>query len=153
MSTEIWHKSRQRTYRAWQSMKDRCNNMSHKKAHNYALKGITYPEAWEIYENFLADMGECPATFSLDRKDGERGYSKENCRWADLRVQNFNRKIPKTNTSGVKGVCFIKSSQTWMATGRTDCGRNKNLYSGSDFFKAVCARKSWELQYTHRIGA
>lgn len=45
---------------------------------------------WDSYENFLADMGECPPGKTLDRKDNNKGYSKDNCRWATPVEQALN---------------------------------------------------------------
>ncbi len=41
---------------------------------------------------FLKDMGVCPPGYQLDRIDGTKGYSPDNCRWASLEIQNRNRK-------------------------------------------------------------
>jgi len=45
---------------------------------------------WDSYENFLADMGECPAGKTLDRRDNTEGYNKNNCRWATPVEQALN---------------------------------------------------------------
>ena len=48
-------------------------------------------EEWYNYEIFLADMGEPPTNkHSLDRIDNNKGYSRENCRWATHTEQMRN---------------------------------------------------------------
>jgi hypothetical protein len=42
------------------------------------------------YAAFLADMGPCPEGMTLERKDNDRGYSKENCKWATHAEQMRN---------------------------------------------------------------
>ncbi len=80
-------------YMAWHGMKDRCLRENHPDYHNYGGRGITVCEEWmNSYETFLADMGRCPRGMSLDRKDNNAGYSKENCRWATLEEQNSNQR-------------------------------------------------------------
>lgn len=80
------------TYESWTSMKMRCKNKNYSSYKFYGAKGITYCPEWELFENFLRDMGERPKGTSLDRIDGTQGYFPENCRWATNRQQNENRK-------------------------------------------------------------
>lgn len=80
------------TYRAWEAMKHRCDNPSGKDVKNYLERGIRYTQVWALYDNFLADMGECPEGLQLDRKDNDLGYSKENCRWATKSVNQRNKR-------------------------------------------------------------
>lgn len=81
------------TYQAWASMKKRCLNPTHASFSDYGGRGITVCSRWlESFENFLADMGECPDGLSLERGDNDKGYSQENCRWATLMEQNSNRR-------------------------------------------------------------
>lgn len=72
-------------------MKARCDSPGATVFHHYGAKGIAYAREWAVFENFLRDMGERPAGTSLDRKDGTRGYCKDNCRWATRKEQNSNR--------------------------------------------------------------
>jgi len=78
------------TYKSWHQMHQRCAG---KHGHNYYVEnGITVCERWGAFENFLADMGERPVGTTLDRIDGTKGYSPDNCRWADVFTQANNKK-------------------------------------------------------------
>jgi hypothetical protein len=59
---------------------------------------------WLSFDNFLRDMGDRPSGFSIDRIDGSKGYSKENCRWADSTTQAVNRKKREGAANNVIGV-------------------------------------------------
>lgn len=73
-------------------MRSRCNNPKAPKYPAYGGSGISVCERWEVFANFLEDMGERPAGTTLDRINGELGYFKENCRWATTKVQQRNIK-------------------------------------------------------------
>lgn len=79
-----------RTYGVWQAMHDRCTNANRKDWHCYGGKGIKVCRRWYEFENFLVDMGNAPAGLTLDRIDGDRGYSPSNCRWASRKEQTRN---------------------------------------------------------------
>lgn len=79
-------------YTSWAAMKTRCDNPNRSNWPKYGGAGLSYQLSWEKFENFIADMGERPKNTSLDRIDNTKGYSKENCRWADAKVQATNRR-------------------------------------------------------------
>ena len=87
----------------WSSMKARCYNINCKVYNRYGGRGITICSRWlESFENFVEDMGIRPEKgYSLDRIDNDKGYSKENCRWATSKQQNRNRRdIPYIEYKG-----------------------------------------------------
>lgn len=77
-------------YRLWQSMLNRCRNPRSTSYANYGGRGITVCQEWQVFETFLADMGERPEGYSLDRKDNSGPYCRENCRWATYKQQARN---------------------------------------------------------------
>lgn len=81
-----------RTYTSWVGMKARCLNQKNPKYNRYGGRGIKVCPQWVIsFDAFLADMGEVPQSFSLDRIDSNGNYEPSNCRWADQKTQQNNR--------------------------------------------------------------
>lgn len=80
-------------YNSWLNMKQRCHNPKRPRFKDWGARGITVCDRWRNdFAAFLADMGEKPSPdHTLDRKNGELGYSPENCRWATKREQSENR--------------------------------------------------------------
>lgn len=79
-------------YNSWQSMKKRCSVKSHKSFKLYGGRGIRVCNKWESsFISFINDMGMKPSkNYSLDRIDNNKGYFKENCRWATKKQQCQN---------------------------------------------------------------
>lgn len=80
-------------YHAWIGLKGRCNNSNHSRYKYYGARGITYCPEWESFHRFLLDMidGWQPG-LTLDRKNNDGPYNKENCQWATQTEQIHNRR-------------------------------------------------------------
>lgn len=87
-----------RLYRIWTAMKTRCTNPNSKDWPNYGGRGIGVCEKWLndfsafcewALENGYAD------DLTIDRKNNDRGYCPENCRWATRAEQNQNKRPMK----------------------------------------------------------
>src|ERR1700678_1956729 len=100
------HRRPSRTYRSWQAMKSRCLNESHRAFPDYGGRGITVCERWvNSFENFLADMGECPPSLTLDRIQNAGNYEPGNCRWASRREQQRNMRSNRRLTYNGRTMC------------------------------------------------
>ena len=75
-------------------MIQRCTDEHASNYHNYGGRGITVDPRWlESVENFFEDMGNPPSPHhTLDRRDNDKGYCKENCRWVTSQVQGNNKR-------------------------------------------------------------
>lgn len=77
-------------YTIWGEMKARCLN---KNRENYGGRGITVCSRWLRFEEFIKDMGTRPSkNHSIDRIDNDKGYFKENCKWATWKEQSRNKR-------------------------------------------------------------
>ena len=71
-----------REYSAWGQLKNRCLNRKSVDYARYGARGITLDPSWNVFENFLADMGPKPKpTCSIERLDNTLGFTATNCRW------------------------------------------------------------------------
>ena len=98
-----------RTLLAWQCMRARCTNKNDVSYKYYGGRGIKICAEWSDFQVFFADMGDVPVGLSLDRKDVNGDYSKDNCRWATPTQQARN----KTNTNWLTYDGETLSITTW----------------------------------------
>lgn len=84
-------------YKTWVQIKRRCRYTKHKQYNEYGGRGIGVCDNWhDNFWNFVNDIGERPSSHhSIDRIDNNKGYFKENCRWAmqSLQVINSRRRF------------------------------------------------------------
>lgn len=91
-----------RLYPTWASMVNRCSNPNCADYKDYGARGISVCDEWvNDPAKFISDMGDRPSGCSLDRIDNNKGYSKENCRWADNYTQMKNRRVTAKLDNGM----------------------------------------------------
>lgn len=83
--------SRTRAYRAHVGMLQRCYNPKCKTYAQYGGAQIIVCGRWHQFENFYADLGQCPVGYWLVRIDIRGDYRPDNCRWSDPKAQANNR--------------------------------------------------------------
>jgi hypothetical protein len=78
-------------------MLQRCTNKNNPDYHHYGGRGITVCAKWIFFVNFFKDMGDHPRGLSIKRIDNDKGYYKENCKWATQTEQTRNVRLQKRN--------------------------------------------------------
>src|SRR4029077_17253338 len=129
---------RSSTYSAWSAMWTRCRNRNQRCADRYVKRGIAVCERWKSFEAFLEDMGERPSGRSLERKNNNLGYSKENCKWGTADEQNRNKGNTKlTFEAAVKIASRILRGETPEAVA-------SDFAICSGYASAIARGKAWK---------
>lgn len=116
-----------RIYQIWNKMKGRCNNPNNKSFKNYGGRGITVCPEWNDFAQFVNDMGEGKAGWTLERINNEEGYRLYNCCWATRTHQARNRRTNvKYTVQGITG-CIAELSEHFGLNVKTVSNRLYNL--------------------------
>lgn len=121
-----------RIYAIWSGILTRVRNDRRKEYKRYGGKGIRIERRWNNFQEFYADMGVSyekhvqnfsEKDTSLERKDNSKGYSKENCIWATVKVQSRN----KSNNIKYNGEIAADASRrlsgnNWLVYSRVKSG-------------------------------
>jgi hypothetical protein len=139
-------------YGVYKGMKQRCLSKKSRNYEGYGGRGITICDSWlgiDGFSNFIADMGERPSgkgngnrfLYSIDRKDNNKGYSKDNCVWATSHEQTRNTR----SNNKVVGVQWVQVKKRWIASLRVRGLMYKKAFIEHE--DAVSYRKELENKY------
>lgn len=106
-------------YFIWKGMLRRCFNPNSHAWNQYGGRGITVSEEWLDFEAFASDMGLTVSGMSLERKDNDGPYSKNNCRWATAREQGINRRSCRFVEIDGGKMCVAEAARTYGIAART----------------------------------
>ena len=111
-SKDSKHLRKHPLYDAWSNIVQRCTNPKNESYPYYGAKGITICNEWrnssETFINWCLDNG-WKKGLEVDRVDGLKGYSPNNCRITTKTVNNRNRVISPKNKTGYIGVSAYRS--------------------------------------------
>lgn len=109
-------------YSMWYGMKQRCTYKKHKAWADYGGRGITVCARWlepngDGFRNFVADMGERPAGFQIDRTNNDGHYEPGNCQWVSRKDQQKNQSVTrKVVIDGQEYIAAVLSDVTGLKT-------------------------------------
>lgn len=85
--------SRERVYRTWRGMHQRCYNPKHENYKWYGGKGISVCTEWHDFIAFRewALANGYTDELTIDRINPDENYSPDNCCWVDMKIQANNR--------------------------------------------------------------
>ena len=84
----------ERLYAVWRGMRYRCRNPNSKDYANYGGRGICVCSEWDSYMNFKkwALTNGYHEGLQIDRRNNDKGYSPENCRWVTCKDNQRSRR-------------------------------------------------------------
>jgi hypothetical protein len=137
-------------FNSWWSMKNRCYDPNHKNYKHYGGRGIRVCEEWnENFSAFLNDMGKKPTSnHTIERVEIDKGYYKENCKWATKMEQARNKRNNVIVTFEGKTMCLAEWAEflgvhrgILAARIRKGWAMDKVLSTPQLFKKGVCSAR------------
>jgi hypothetical protein len=110
---------RKRLHRIWTAMRQRCSNPKCSAFKRYGNRKIQVCQEWHQFDNFV-NWSLSHGYFNgatLDRRNSDKGYSPDNCRWVFPIDQHMNRRPHRSAAKRARfiGVSIHKSSGLWRA--------------------------------------
>jgi hypothetical protein len=101
-----WKNGNPPFYNVWRDMLRRCYDKNYTQYKDYGGRGIKVCPRWRYsYKQFYADMAPRPPGLTLDRKDNDKDYTPENCRWATRAEQQQNQR--RTRKVTIEGTTYL----------------------------------------------
>lgn len=87
--------NKERLYRIWKGMRQRCNNVNNPKYKDYGGRGVKICDEWDNYLVFRewALQNGYTDELSIDRVNVDGDYEPSNCRWSTDNTQANNKRI------------------------------------------------------------
>ena len=120
------HLGNTRLYSIWNGMKTRCTNPKSPSYKNYGGRGITICTEWLNFMNFYnwATQNGYSDNLTINRKNNDGDYCKENCNWITMKEQQNNR----SDNIVVTAWNETKNVGDWVVDTRCKVSRDTLLY-------------------------
>lgn len=145
-------------YKVYSDMKARCYNTKREAYKNYGGRGITICDYWlEDFMNFYNDMIEgYSKKLQIDRKDNDKGYYKDNCRWITGHQNQSNTGSIPNSSSKYKGVSWNKRDTVWRARFKKGgkevfLGNYKNEMDAAKAYNDYAFELNGEYAYLNKV--
>jgi hypothetical protein len=142
--------SKTRLHGIYSGMKRRCCNENDNNYKNYGGRGITICNEWlnDFLEFYKWAMNNGYSdNLVIDRRNNDGNYEPSNCRFVNNFESLKNRRIPKTNTSGYRGVYYHKTTKLYLAIISDD---SKRVHLGKYYTPQVAAYNFNKYIIDHR---
>lgn len=122
-------------YKIWIDIKDRCNNKNNTSYKNYGSRGIKICKEWN--KDFMKFREWClnngfDKSLELDRRNNDKGYSPDNCRWITKKQNNRNKRTNVFIIYKGKRRTLIEVSELTGINYRTLVGRYGKGFRGKN---------------------
>ena len=115
-----------RFYRIWAKMLSRTTNKNECRYPDYGGRGVWVCERWTNYQSFKEDMYDSylnhvsvygEKNTSIDRKDNDKGYNSDNCKWSTRIEQASNTRKNRFITYNGQKMTIAELSRKHGVTG------------------------------------
>lgn len=125
-----------RLYRIWNGMRQRCDNPKAVSYKYYGGEGKAVCEEWNTFATFRdwALRNGYQDGLTIDRIDGMKGYTPDNCRWVNRKTQQNNRRNNHSIIYNGEKLTVAQLATKYNMNYSTVCTR---LWRGWDIEKAI----------------
>lgn len=127
-------------------MKSRCYNKNNKDYYNYGARGITVCDEWLNDSNSFCEWAlnngfQRDKKLSIERIDSSKGYSPENCKWADAIEQARNTRRVKMTIENAREI-RIKHGQSPCYSNILNLAKEYGVSDASIYL--IVQNKTWK---------
>jgi len=140
-------------YWAWHNMCRRCTRPDDPAFPLYGGRGITVCPAWQkSFVQFYGDVGPRPSPkHSIERRDNDLGYTKDNAYWALANIQNRNKRSNRLLTFQGQTLCVRDWADMLGTRHQYLYARLKKGWSVEDTLTIPIPQKQYTLITLHGI--
>ncbi len=97
----------------WMAMRQRCQNTKSQGYQWYGARGIHVCARWNIFTNFVEDMGIPQPGQSIERIHNDGDYEPSNCKWADRKEQSRNHRGNRVLEAFGQAMCIASWAEAY----------------------------------------